>query len=586
MRWLSLLLVLALTNITLAASKPNVVIVLADDQGWGDLSVHGNMNLKTPNIDSLARDGAIFERFFVCPVCSPTRAEFLTGRYHVRGGVYSTSTGGERLDLDERTIGETFKAAGYATGAFGKWHNGMQWPYHPNARGFEEYFGFCSGHWGNYFNPMLEHNGKLVRAKGYITDIFTNKAMSFIEKNKSKPFFCYVPLCTPHSPMQVPDRFFKKFDGAKLKMRHRDAKKEKPNHLRAALAMVENIDWNVGRLLKLLDDLKLADNTIVIYFSDNGPNGWRWNGDMRGRKGSTDEGGVRVPMLIRWPANIAPGSRIKVIGGAIDLLPTLTDLCDVKRVGKKPLDGVSLKYALMPEMRARLTPRRLIFSHWRGRVSVRSQYYRLDHTGRLYDMRTDPGQRKDISKQKPDVAKELRNAVAKWKKEVLVELDRKKKRPFTVGYKAFPVTHLPARDGVPHGNVKRSARAPNCSYFTNWISTKDRITWDVAVNTPGTYEATLYYTCKDKNVGTTLQLSLGDAKLQKTIKVSHDPPAYGKKQDRSDRGSESFVKDFRPLKMGTIKLAKKRGELTLQALKIPGDAAVEVRYVVLRLLDK
>src|SRR5207244_7650866 len=121
-----------------AAEKPNVVVVLADDQGWGDLSVHGNMNLRTPHIDSLAREGALFERFYVCPVCSPTRAEFLTGRYHPRGGVHSTSTGGERLNLDEKTIGNTFKAAGYATGAFGKWHNGTQYPYHPNARGFEE----------------------------------------------------------------------------------------------------------------------------------------------------------------------------------------------------------------------------------------------------------------------------------------------------------------------------------------------------------------------------------------------------------------------------------------------------------------
>ena len=142
-----------------AGRRPNIVVILADDQGWGDLSVNGNTNLSTPNIDSLARDGALFERFFVCPVCSPTRAEFLTGRYHPRGGVHGVSTGGERLNLDEKTIADTFKAAGYATGAFGKWHNGTQYPYHPNARGFDEYYGFTSGHWGQYFDPPLEHNG-------------------------------------------------------------------------------------------------------------------------------------------------------------------------------------------------------------------------------------------------------------------------------------------------------------------------------------------------------------------------------------------------------------------------------------------
>src|SRR5512136_1913930 len=143
-----------------ADRRPNIVIILADDQGWGDLSVHGNTNLATPKIDSLARDGALFERFYVCAVCAPTRAEFLTGRYHSRGGVRGVTSGVERLNLDEKTIADSFRAAGYATGAFGKWHNGTQYPYHPNARGFDEFYGFCSGHWGQYFDPLLEHNGK------------------------------------------------------------------------------------------------------------------------------------------------------------------------------------------------------------------------------------------------------------------------------------------------------------------------------------------------------------------------------------------------------------------------------------------
>jgi len=194
-----------------AGARPNVVVILADDQGWGDLSIHGNTNLSTPHIDSLAHDGELFERFYVCAVCAPTRAEYLTGRYHSRGGVRGVSTGAERLNLDEMTIAQTFKAAGYATGAFGKWHNGTQFPYHPNARGFDEYYGFTSGHWGQYFDPELDHNGKLVRGKGYISDDLTNHAMEFITQHKDHPFFCYLPFNTPHSPMQVPDRFFEKF---------------------------------------------------------------------------------------------------------------------------------------------------------------------------------------------------------------------------------------------------------------------------------------------------------------------------------------------------------------------------------------
>src|SRR3954468_23423733 len=176
-----------------AKEKPNVVIILADDQGWGDLSVHGNTNLSTPNIDSLARDGALFEHFYVCAVCAPTRAEFLTGRYHARGGVRGTSAGAERLNLDEKTIGQTFQAAGYLTGAFGKWHNGSQFPYHPNARGFAEYYGFTSGHWGDYFSPPLEHNGRPVTGHGYITNDLTDHALAFIEANRDRPVFCYLP---------------------------------------------------------------------------------------------------------------------------------------------------------------------------------------------------------------------------------------------------------------------------------------------------------------------------------------------------------------------------------------------------------
>jgi len=164
-----------------APEKPNIIIILSDDQGWGDLSINGNVNLSTPNIDQLARQGASFENFYVQPVCSPTRAEMLTGRYHARGGVYSTSAGGERLDLDETILAEVFKQAGYATAAYGKWHNGMQYPYHPNARGFDDFYGFCSGHWGNYFDPMLEHNQELVTGEGFLIDDLTNHGIKFID---------------------------------------------------------------------------------------------------------------------------------------------------------------------------------------------------------------------------------------------------------------------------------------------------------------------------------------------------------------------------------------------------------------------
>ena len=181
-------------------NKPNIVIILTDDQGWGDLGITGNTNLATPNIDAIAKNGVMFDHFYASPVCSPTRAELLTGRYFPRLGVYSTSSGGERLNLNETTIAEVFKEAGYATAAYGKWHNGMQPPYHPNARGFDDFYGFCSGHWGNYHSPMLEHNGEIVQGEGFIIDDLTNQGLDFINRNKERPFFLYLPYNTPHSP--------------------------------------------------------------------------------------------------------------------------------------------------------------------------------------------------------------------------------------------------------------------------------------------------------------------------------------------------------------------------------------------------
>jgi len=558
-----------------------MVIVLSDDQGWGDLSVHGNSNLSTPSIDSLARDGAMFERFYVSPVCSPTRAELLTGRYHPRGGVFSTSTGGERLDLDERTLGDAFRAAGYATGAFGKWHNGTQYPYHPNARGFDEYYGFPSGHWGNYFSPILEHNGELVRGNGFIIDDLTDHALDFIEQNKDKPFLCYLPYNTPHSPMQVPDSFYERFDGAELSMRHRDPESEDVPKTRVALAMVENIDWNVGRVLARLDELDLSEDTIVLYFSDNGPNSFRWNEGMKGRKGSTDEGGVRVPALMRWPGKIEPGLRISKIAAAIDLLPTFADLTGISLSSEKPLDGVSLKPLLMGA--AEDWPQRRIFSHWRGKVSVRTDRFRLDDDGALFDMVADPGQRLDVAVDHPEEADSLVRARDEWKAELLPGLGEAD-RPFPVGYGEFPVTWLPARDGVAHGGVERSARAPNCSFFTNWSSPEDSMTWDIETATAGRYEASVYYACAAEDVGATIELSFLDSSIRFTTTEAHDPPLTGVENDRVTRGTESYVKDFKPLLLGEIELPKGRGQLTLRALDIPGKQAMEVRFVKLTLL--
>ena len=556
-------------------AQPNLVVFLSDDQGWGDLSSSGNLDLATPRIDSLAEQGVSLTHFYVSPVCSPTRAEFLTGRHHARGGVYSTSAGGERLDLDETILPEIFKRAGYRTGAFGKWHNGMQGPYHPNARGFDEFYGFCSGHWGHYFDTMLDHNGRIVKGEGFCIDDFTNRAIEFIRGavEDEQPFLAYLPYNTPHSPMQVPDRFWERFKDKELKSTAPG--REVSSHQRCALAMCENLDWNVGRLLDQLDELGVAEDTIVVWFHDNGPNGFRWNGGMKGKKGSTDEGGVRSPLYVRWPASIKAGTRIPQIASARDLLPTLSEFAGVEERPEKPLDGRSLA-PLIKDADAEWAERILI-QQWQKNVSARSQRFRLDAKGKLFDMVGDPGQTQPVNKEHPEVVARLEAAAEKHRREFLPGY-RDDDRPFILTHPDMAITQLPARDAEASGGLERSSRHPNCSYYRNWKSTDDALHWKGQVDAPGRYRATLWYAAKE--AGARMALRFRDRSIEFTITEAHDPPEVGKVEDHAPR-TESYVKDFKPLVVGELEFPAGDGELRLEALEIPGREALEFRLLTL-----
>ncbi|WP_422079364.1 arylsulfatase [Ulvibacterium sp.] len=558
--------------------KPNIVLIIADDQGWGDLSSNGNTNLSTPHIDALAKNGISFKNFFVQPVCSPTRAELLTGRYFPRLGVFDTSAGGERMNLGETTLAEILKNGGYATAAYGKWHNGMQPPYHPNSRGFDDYYGFTSGHWGNYFSPMLEHNGEITKGEGFLVDDLTNKGLEFITKHQDESFFLYLPYNTPHSPMQVPDSYWDRFENKDLHMTYHGEETEDLNFTKAALAMVENIDYNVGRITKKLQEKGLEENTIIIYMTDNGPNGFRWNGGMRGKKGWVDEGGVRSPFFVQWKDSLPAGKEINEIASAIDILPTLANMVGLESKTERPLDGRDLTPLLWREKNG--WQPRLVYNHWAGKTSVRSQKYRLDNENRLYDMENDHGQTTDISKRYQKVADSLIKAKNEWLAEVNPKLPKEEDhRPLTLGSPDHRFTQIPARDGIPHGNIERSNRFPNNTFFTHWISKRDSITWNVDVLTGGEFEVTLYYTCAAENAGSTIELSLGDRKIVTKIMEAHDPPLTGMENDRTPR-MESYVKDFKPMKLGTIALKKGQGNLTLKALEIPGNEAIDVRLLM------
>lgn len=561
------------------AQKPNIIIILSDDQGWGDLGYNGNNSVATPNIDKLAKGGVILNKFFVSPVCSPTRAELLTGRHHVRGGVSSTSQGKERLDLDETTIATIFKKAGYQTAAYGKWHNGGQAPYHPNSRGFDDFYGFCSGHWGNYFDPVLEHNGAIIKGNGFITDNLTDQSLAFIEKNSKSPFLLYLPLNTPHSPMQVPEKWWGKYANKNITQHGTDAIKEQIDHTKAALALSENIDWNVGRIMKKLEELQLLNNTIVIYFSDNGPNGNRWNGGMKGIKGSTDEGGVRSPMIMSWKKKITAHQKIEQIAGAIDLLPTLCDLANIDYVSSKPLDGISLKPLLLNQKTN--WSDRILYNYWQNKLSLRNQSFRLSNSDQLYDMNKDPNQLHDIATTNPEEYNLLKNAKNVWIKEVLSELPKKDERPFVIGHPSVKITQLPAGEAKTTGTIHSSSIYPNDSFLTNWASVQDQIYWDVEVASEGDFEFEIYYTCSETDIGSTFSLTYNNAVLKGKITETNDPPLKGIEHDKSPR-TESFVKDFKPLKLGKLHLEQGTGRLILQATEIANTQVMDFKLLTLK----
>ena len=555
-------------------TSPNILIILTDDQGWGDLSINGNTNLKTPNIDNIALNGASFERFYVSPVCSPTRAELLSGKFFVRSGVNGVTRGYERMNTDVKLISDFFKGKKYKTGAFGKWHNGSQPPYHPNNRGFDEFYGFTSGHWGNYFDPILEKNGKIIKTKGYINDVITNEAISFIQKS-NKPFLSFISYNTPHSPMQVPDKYF---DGKEILLKGRYSKRENIEKTKAAMGMIENIDENIGNVVRSLKEKGIYENTIIIFFSDNGPNGNRWNNDLKDRKGSTNEGGVRVPFLIQWPKNIKKGLKIKQISSVLDVFPTLLELTGNKSLND--LDGMSLKRFL--DSPSLLDDERTIFSYWNNRISARNNNYILDHENNLYDLVKDFSQYNPLEKDNNPHYQKLLNDKNEWLTKV-VNPNKKKltRRPFTINYNTAKYTHLPARDAEINGDLKRSSIHANCSFIENWKNTNDYIFWEINVLEDGINNIELYYTLEKESVGTEIALEFENQIIKKTIDEFHDPSLLGFEEDKIKR-IESYTKDFKKIKIGTMSFKKGLSKLKLKTTKKVGKKSIDFRLLILK----
>ncbi|HUW20837.1 MAG TPA: arylsulfatase [Sedimentisphaerales bacterium] len=395
--------------------QPNVVLVITDDQGYGDLGCHGNPVLKTPNLDSLYGQSVRLNNFHVSPTCSPTRAALMTGRYCNRTGVWHTVMGRSLLRKDEVTMADVFTAGGYKTGIFGKWHLGDNYPFRPQDRGFDQVLihggggiGNTQDYWGNdYFDDTYFRNGKPEKFTGYCTDVWFREAMKFIEANKDRPFFCYLPTNAPHGPLRVPEKYSAPYWGKGVKA--------------LLCGMIANIDENMGLLMSRLKELGIEDNTILIFMTDNGTAGGRFNAGMRGSKGSEYDGGHRVPCFIRWPgAGIEGGLDINRITAHIDMLPTLIELCSLKEPDGVKLDGDSLVPLLKgndknsPDRTLITDSQRVEYPiKWR-KSAVMTDRWRLVNGEELYDMKADPGQRDNVKDKYPEVFAKLRNDYESW----------------------------------------------------------------------------------------------------------------------------------------------------------------------------
>jgi arylsulfatase A-like enzyme len=449
------LLCLLLTRPVAAAAdsaRPNVILIMTDDQGIGDFGSQGNPVIRTPHLDAMARRSASMSTFYVSPVCSPTRASLLTGRYNYRTRVVDTWIGRSMMEPAEVTLAEVLSAAGYATGIFGKWHLGDCYPMRPIDQGFDVALVHRGGglaqpsepreNQRRYTNPILFRNGQPVQTEGYCTDVYFDAALQFIQnaQQHGRNFFVSLPTNAPHGPLHdVPEALRKEYrerDDELLKLRTRPVQNrdEEVDALSRTAAMITNIDQNVGRLFEHLAQWQLTHNTLVIFLVDNGPDSLRYVRGLRGMKSHVHEGGVRSPLWLQWPARLQAGTTRHELSAHIDLMPTILDACGVPVPEGVKLDGRSLLPLLENRADVQWPERTIAIQSHRGDVPVRYHHFmirdarwKLVHPsgfGRerfegepqfeLYDLENDPGESTNLAAQHPEIVASLQQAYDRW----------------------------------------------------------------------------------------------------------------------------------------------------------------------------
>tara|TARA_B100000809_G_scaffold157716_1_gene155003 strand:- start:515 stop:2305 length:1791 start_codon:yes stop_codon:yes gene_type:complete len=557
----------ASTAAKVAKKQPkHIIVIMTDDQGGWDYGFMGNQILETPNLDAMASRSARLSRFYVSPVCAPTRASVLTGRYNYRTRVIDTWAGHSSMDPNEITLAEVLGDAGYTSGLFGKWHLGDSYPMRPQDQGFDEVLMHLGGGIGQssdpigaegkYTDPTLFHNGEEVLMKGYITDIIFDKAADFIANNvkNNKASFTYIATNAPHGPYHdVPMALLKKYQGkdvASTLVREKDKKNKKMVDTTARVyAMIENIDDNVGKLFQRLKDLDAFDNTLVLFLNDNGPNTLRYVGETSEKKTDIGDGGIRSPLLAHWPTRLKAGTVNDRIAAHYDLFPTILSAAGIA-LPKHKIDGVNLLPLL--ENNADNWPDRKLYLQWHRGASAhlyehatvigqthKLSYKRKEGIARLHNLLKDPGEHNDISKQQPAILEEFVADYEAWFKDVgSTRPDNYAPPKIHVGNKAEPRTLLTSQDWI------NLAGTPYGSNPKNTIGN-----WPVIFDRAGSYNFTVYPSAVKSDQPTDLDFSIAGQHL--TIKLDAGVTVHTFKNIAITAGEQTVAASIKP---GKIKI--------------------------------
>lgn len=523
--WASLCLLVCL-QLSLGAAPPNVILIMTDDQGYGDFGVHGNELINTPHLDQLARESASMSDFYVSPVCSPTRANLMTGRYNYRTGVVDTFKGRSMMHASEYTIAEALADAGYATGIFGKWHLGDNYPLRASDQGFQESYVHRGGGLGQpsepienarrYTNPILFHNDQQIETRGYCTDLYFEAAARFINHavDEETPFFAYIATNAPHSPFHdVPEALYQKYRAMDLSPIMRDKNGDQDTVARI-FAMIENVDENIGYLMDQLARRDVDRDTIVIYLNDNGPNGDRFTGPFRGQKNNVFEGGIRSPLWMRWPARLTPSTTSDRVAAHYDIMPTILAATGVAKPTNLELDGRSLLPLLEGKSPA-WADRDIIVQAHRGdapiaehNFAMRSQNWKLlRHSGfrneqpdpavpfELYDMTADQSETHNLAAQRPQIVSAMRARYQAWFEDVS---------------STRPDNYAPPRMRL--GNEQNHLLTLSSQ---NRRAIGDDYEWHIATDAPGEYQIDLEWA--EPGSAKEIVLSIGEHKIVANI---------------------------------------------------------------------